>query len=271
MKPYLLMVFNRKFSKPHFVFVILVGVLSFASSAFGCGGIFDVQCNLEHGGLSPNNIGQQARKAGQDVANAINEFQASVLSGPTLERAIIESRNTAINGAMPIPVNIRQLLTGYASEDSMNRVRYKIGDSGFLNLAHLIEQGSGDIGAVTLIDVIVFRGTSEALDPALWAHELTHIDQFRDWGVHSFAVQYARNWRSVEDPAYAKGNGYAAWRQGMQPAATLQPLMVPQPAPGFGNYCYTLAGRFGPGPILPVGSQCFVPTPQGPLLGQVGP
>jgi hypothetical protein len=64
---------------------------------------------------------------------------------------------------------------------------------------------------VTLIDVVVFRGPSEAADPSMWAHELTHVDQYRDWGVHSLAVQYARNWRSVEDPAYAKGNGYQAW------------------------------------------------------------
>src|SRR5262249_26609331 len=118
--------------------------------------------------------------------------------------------NTAINGAMPIPPQIRQQLTGYASEDSMNRVRSKIGDNGFANLAHLLEQG-GFAAAVTLIDVIVFRGPSEAADPSIWAHELTHVDQYRDWDVTSFAVQYARNWRSIEDPAYAKGDGYQAW------------------------------------------------------------
>jgi hypothetical protein len=93
----------------------------------------------------------------------------------------------------------------------MNRVRYKIGDNGFVNLAHLLEQG-GVASAVTLIDVVVFRGPSEADDLSIWAHELTHVDQYRSWGVHSFAVQYARNWRSVENPAYAKGDGFWAWR-----------------------------------------------------------
>lgn len=92
----------------------------------------------------------------------------------------------------------------------MNRVRFKIGDNGFINLARLLEQG-GLATAVTLIDVIVFRGPSEANDPALWAHELTHVDQYADWGVHSFAVQYARNYRGVEDPAYSKEYGYPAW------------------------------------------------------------
>jgi hypothetical protein len=211
-----------------------------ASTALACGGVFDVACNLSHGGLSPNNIIKQTQKAGQDtantvakagqdVANAINELQASVLSGPTLEQAIIASHNTAINGAIPIPPQIRQLLTGYASEDSMSRVRYKIGDNGFANLAHLLEQG-GVAAAVTLIDVVVFRGPSEAADPAIWAHELTHVDQYRDWGVHSFAVQYARNWRGVEDPAYAKGNGYQAWAAN-RGNGMAGPVVRPYPVP----------------------------------------
>src|SRR5215204_5398644 len=135
---------ERKIPILQIAFGISLSALLPSQTVFACGGIFDVACNLQHGGLSPGNIVKQTekagqdvantvQKAGQDVANAINELQASVLSGPTLERAIIESRNTAINGSMPIPAQIRQQLTGYASEDSMNRVRYKIGDNGFVN------------------------------------------------------------------------------------------------------------------------------------------
>lgn len=204
--------------KPYLFFVTSV---IYSTSALACGGIFDIKCNLENGGLSPGNIVKQAGKAGgdvvnagrqatQDVANALNELQANLLTGPTLEQAIIASRNTAINGAMPIPPNIRQQLAGYASEDSMNRVRYKIGDNGFVNLARLLEQG-GLANAVTLIDVIVFRGPSEAADPALWAHELTHVDQYRD-GTHSFAVRYTRNWQTIENPAYEKQNNFDNWQ-----------------------------------------------------------
>lgn len=191
-----------------------------SSAAFACGGLFDVACNVHNNGMSPNNVAKQVQQAPgaavkatqnavQDLANAVNELQASTLSGPTLERAINSSHDSAINGALSIPKEIRTLLTGYASEDSMNRVRYKIGDSGFVNLARLLEQ-SGAASAVTLIDVVVFRGPSEAADPSIWAHELTHVDQYRA-GVHSFAVQYARNWHNIEDPAYTKGNGYQAW------------------------------------------------------------
>ena len=271
----------------------LVSLLFGAENGYACGGFFDAACNLSHGGLSPNNIAKQIGKAGQDtvntvakaqqdVANALNELQASTLTGPALEQAIIASHNTAINGSMPIPPDIRQKLTGYASEDSMNRVRYKIGDNGFINLAHLIEQG-GKADAVTLIDVVVFRGPSEAADLSTWAHELTHVDQYRDWGVHSFAVQYTRNWQSVENPAYAKGDGFNVWyvqHQANTPLNTMQSSMnaapanyipPPQGMAALGAFCYTPFGRFGPGPVQPQGTPCFVPSPQGPVAGRVGP
>jgi Domain of unknown function (DUF4157) len=245
----------RRSKLPVFQIALGISLSAFAQAptAFACGGIFDVACNLNHGGMSPDNIAKQAgkaaqdaanavAKAGQDVANAINELQAGGLTGPALEQAIIASHNTAINGAIPIPPQIRQQLTGYSSEDSMNRVRYKIGDNGFANLAHLLEQG-GAASAVTLIDVVVFRGPSEAADLSTWAHELTHVDQYRDWGVHSFAVQYVRNWHSVEDPAYAKGNGYQAWAANTGNGnGQSQPAGLPS---GFGM---TACGCWGPSP-----------------------
>jgi hypothetical protein len=248
-----------------------LSVLSPASHALACGGAFDVVCNLEHGGISPENIGKQIQKGGQDAANAINELQANTVTGPALEQAIIASRNTAINGAMPIPPEIRRALTGYASEDSMNRVRYKIGDNGALNLAHVLEQG-GDAAAVTLIDVVVFRGPSEAADPSIWAHELTHVDQYASWGVHSFAVQYTRNFRSVEDPAYAKGNGYQAWAATNTNLSATFPGSVSGQAEGLQPYCVTPAGAFGPDPMLlaPAGTPCWHAFPNGVVInGQV--
>lgn len=130
-------------------------------------------------------------------------------AGFALEQLIIALHDSALIGATPIPGPVRQRLSGYASENSMNRVRYKIDDSGLLNLTQVLE--SGGIAAVTLIDVVIFRGPSEANDPSIWAHELTHVDQYMAWGLHGFAVQYARDPNSVEKPAYAKGNGYWAW------------------------------------------------------------
>ena len=201
------------------------------------------------------------------VGPALNEAKAQA-AGNALEQWIIASHNTAISGSMPIPPQIRQALTGYASEDLMNRVRYKIGDNGFANLAGAIEKG-GFAAAVTLIDVIVFRGPSEANNPSIWAHELTHVDQYRDWGVHSFAIQYARDYNGVENPAYGKGNGYWAWAQQHQGAVGLSPVVPPHPQvlPPVGAFCYTQFGRFGPGPVKPLGAPCIDPNG---VWGQIG-
>lgn len=251
---------------------IVLGIFG-NSPAFACGGILDVICNLNNGGLSPENIANQTRESVQNVANAINELQAGVLSGPALEQAIIASRDSARNGAMPIPANIRRMLTGYASQESMNRARFKIGDNGFFNLARLLEQG-GFAVAVTLDDVIVFRGPSEASDPSVWAHELKHVDQYSSWGIHSFAVQYARNAGSVEGPAYEAGNSYWNWNRQQQMATQYQQFLQAGPttsSPHMGVFCYTMAGKFGPGPIQPQGSPCWVNLPQGQFFGRVGP
>ncbi len=37
-----------------------------------------------------------------------------------------------------------------------------------------------------------------------------------------------------------------------------------------GNFCFTQAGRFGPGPMNPVGSFCQAHTPWGVVAGSVG-
>jgi len=113
---------------------------------------------------------------------------------------------------MPIPPLIRQALAGYIENDIMNMARFKIGDSGVTNLAGLSVR-YGDANAVTLIDVIVFRNADSANnDAALWAHELTHVKQYRDFGVHDFAVRYVRNYHEIEDPAYSVQFQFAAWR-----------------------------------------------------------
>jgi Domain of unknown function (DUF4157) len=109
---------------------------------------------------------------------------------------------------MPMPWNIRQALQGWYPDNLLNKARFKVGDGGALNLANnSIRYGGAE--AATLIDVIVFRGPSEASRPDLWAHEMKHIEQFDTWGVHSFAVQYMRSWNSVENPAYAIQAEYA--------------------------------------------------------------
>lgn len=61
-------------------------VLAVSSApGFACGGVFDVGCNLSHGGLSPSNLGKQAEKAGQDIGHTAEKAGQDV--GHTAEKA----------------------------------------------------------------------------------------------------------------------------------------------------------------------------------------
>lgn len=130
----------------------------------------------------------------------------------TLEQWIEASRNETAGGAMPVPRKIREALTGYIDDDVMDAARFRIGDTNGLNLAGLFIN-YGDANAVTLIDVVVFKSEEAAYnDAALWAHELTHVKQYRDWGLHDFALRYVRNYHDVEAPAYSAQAKYVEWR-----------------------------------------------------------
>jgi hypothetical protein len=171
-------------------------------------------------------------KVGGTIGDAAEHAKGEIFAqtgGAPLEQWIIQSRDSAIGTAQPIPLQIRRQLTGYIEEDLLNRVRFKVGDNGILNLAGLT-MSFGDAAAITLIDLVVFRNWNDALnDPAMWSHELTHVKQYRDWGTRNFAISYARRSSDVEDPAYAVGNGYHRWAA--RSAATYGGYWQ-QPSPG---------------------------------------
>jgi hypothetical protein len=58
------------------------------------------------------------------------------------------------------------------------------------------------------------------------------------------------------------------------PDAVSPPTPSPQqdqlPQAGWGTYCLTPNGRFGPGPIIPLGTPCQVPTSDGFVTGTIG-
>ena len=116
---------------------------------------------------------------------------------------ILQSRHRLLaSGVEPIPLHIRAELEPYFDFAVLDSVRFKVGDPVELNMAHTLMQNP-DVSAVTLVDVIVFRDAAEARDDvALWAHELKHVEQYRQLGVDQFAARYARDYRALEAPAY---------------------------------------------------------------------
>jgi hypothetical protein len=125
------------------------------------------------------------------------------LASTGLRDWIVQSRHRLLaSGVEPIPLHIRAELEPYFDFAVLDSVRFKVGDPVELNMAHTLMQNP-DVSAVTLIDVIVFRDVAEARDDvALWAHELKHVEQYRQLGVDQFAARYARDYRALEAPAY---------------------------------------------------------------------
>jgi hypothetical protein len=132
----------------------------------------------------------------QDLANVVN------LPGSALAIAIRNAKAQASNGAVPIPPLIRQRLTPYVSQQILDSVRANINVRG-LTLNAAVMMLNRDVEAITLEDIVVFD-TNEHMqtDYVTWAHELTHVEQYRNRGVDTFANIYVTNSWVLENEAY---------------------------------------------------------------------
>ncbi|CAI8812760.1 DUF4157 domain-containing protein [Pseudomonas sp. IT-P12] len=126
------------------------------------------------------------------------------VAAPALALWLTQSRTEAVNaGVQPMPPAVREQLLRWYDAPVLDAVRYRISDNGQFNAANAMLQNP-DIGAVTLIDVIIFRAPRDAeQNIALWAHELKHVQQYQTWGVEGFAQRYTQDFNAVEEPAYA--------------------------------------------------------------------
>jgi Domain of unknown function (DUF4157) len=110
-------------------------------------------------------------------------------AGAYLAEAIRISRNTHWGSAQPIPPAIRSALAPYFPANVLDGARYRV-KSGAISLpaaVNVLNKGN----AVTLDDLIVFDSAAQTQDLELWAHELTHVVQYKNMGVESFANIYS--------------------------------------------------------------------------------
>ncbi|MGL6245894.1 eCIS core domain-containing protein [Pseudomonas sp.] len=126
------------------------------------------------------------------------------IAAPALALWLTQARAEAANtGLQPIPPHIREQLLRWYDPGVLDAARYKISDNGQFSAATAMLQNP-DVGAVTLIDIILFRDAQTAeQNITLWAHELKHVQQFQEWGVEGFAQRYTQDFNAVEAPAYA--------------------------------------------------------------------
>ncbi|MBV6821882.1 DUF4157 domain-containing protein [Pseudomonas sp. PD9R] len=126
------------------------------------------------------------------------------IAAPALALWLTQARaEAATTDIQPIPPHLREQLLRWYEPSVLDAARYKVSDNGQLNAATAILQNP-DVGAVTLIDIILFRDAQTAeQNVALWAHELKHVQQYQEWGVEGFAQRYTQDFNAVEAPAYA--------------------------------------------------------------------
>jgi hypothetical protein len=135
------------------------------------------------------------------------------LAAQLLAQWIAESRQQILAaGTRPIPPQIIQGLTGYFAPALLHEVRYRSGGGTELSLPALAFR-YGDAAALTLVDVVMFNAEADAqTDLKLWAHELTHVMQYRRWGLDGFAARYVADSNAVEREAYANADRFVVWR-----------------------------------------------------------
>ncbi|MFC5460727.1 eCIS core domain-containing protein [Massilia niabensis] len=230
----------------------------------------DIVGDLQNPGRIVKNLEREFTNAAGAVDRARLEAMVQA-NAPALEAWLRQSRNSAVSGGVsPMPPHIRQAFTGFYDEDILNRTRYKIGDNGVANLANL-SINYGDAAAIVLIDIVVFRSASDAqTNLALWAHELKHVQQFREWGVRDFAIRYLRSWNGVENDANHHRDSYLAWSSNRQFS---QPQAMPAVAsyitqPPVATFCQTPYGSCAMGVAISQGSACFCQTWNGQIWGQ---
>lgn len=142
----------------------------------------------------------------------VKEFYAQA-NAPTLEAWIRKSRDDHVRaGVEPIPATIRAKLKNYYPESLLDHARYRVGITGDLSLPNSVFK-IGGMAAIVLDHVIVFSDHQQALnDDYLWAHEMAHVQQYRDWGITNFAIRYTRDYDAVEAEAAMQATAYLVAR-----------------------------------------------------------
>jgi hypothetical protein len=151
-------------------------------------------------------------QAGEDVTNVLDQAIREA-GAPALEALVVHSRDEALaSGVEPVPDEVRRQLAGFVTEDILNAARFRVAGGDEVSLQFNAMQ-YGDALAITLDYVIVFKNEEARHDIGNWVHELTHVAQYRRWGIRDFAARYLEDADAVEDEAYDAEKSYAAWAE----------------------------------------------------------
>jgi len=154
-------------------------------------------------------------RAQPPIPPALAEYAAELLA-----RLIEVARERAIaDGVRPIPTTIYRQLLGYFPAALLQQVRFATGLSTDRISLPSLAFTYGDIAAMALRDVVLFRDEKAAQsDLKLWAHELTHVLQYQRWGLDGFASRYVTDRAGVEKEAVENAERFSKWLGSRQAA-----------------------------------------------------
>jgi hypothetical protein len=169
---------------------------------------------VEIGRPNPAAIPRMLENLPKDVGQALLSPHGQALAS-TIRHAIERARGSA----QPIPGDIQRQLAPYFPPEVLRDARWTSYDRGHFALDTAVigfNQWLQQEGAITLDHIIVFANPANAnplyfndRNPEvrrLWAHELTHVMQYRNMGIEGFATFYSVNWPALEGQAKAWSN-----------------------------------------------------------------
>ncbi|UPG96339.1 eCIS core domain-containing protein [Luteibacter aegosomatissinici] len=131
------------------------------------------------------------------AANALRGQNPLQIAAAPLAAALQAARDQHYSRSKPIPDSVKLAFRGLIDESTLGRARYAVGQIE-ITLPNLIGRSNRFMGAdyaVTVGDTIVFNREPPDVseEPEWWAHELTHVKQYGDWGIERFAWEYIRD------------------------------------------------------------------------------
>jgi hypothetical protein len=190
--------------------------------------------------------------------------------GGTLATAIRQAKALARQDCQPVPAEIIKSLAAFLPSSLFQGVCWNVYGQRFSIDSVLLSDFN--VGAVTLEDVVVFKDYNNASNPALWAHEMIHVQQYRSLGVETFAHLYTSgSANALEGEAYSfqdfvqshlpapSQQPYWAAVPGWDPRAQINTAQYRQAAQQFINPL-TCTSKVNTGPTVKVYNACPIPV-----------
>jgi len=148
------------------------------------------------------------------LGNTLKGENPFVIVGAPLAGALRAARDRYDGTAQPLPKDVQEGLKDVFSPEILSRARWAVGNVEITLPVFIFQKEKifmGDHYAVVVDDIIVFKSNPPTFndDPCLWAHEMTHVEQYKRWGVEIFAYNYLKDLsKDIEGEANRKCNEF---------------------------------------------------------------